>query len=70
MLCVSDFFSLHFNFIKQALVVIQDMLRVFIIRIACQKAENASVLLRPILSCIRDHVSDLSSPSDIDTYKV
>ncbi|CAK7342049.1 unnamed protein product [Dovyalis caffra] len=53
-----------------ALVVIQDMLRVFIIRIACQKTEYASLLLRPILCCIRDCVSDLSSPSEIDAYKV
>ncbi|OMO49780.1 Protein virilizer, partial [Corchorus capsularis] len=51
-----------------ALVVIQDMLRVFIIRIACQKAEHASKLLKPILSWIRDHTSD-SSPSDTDAYK-
>ncbi|TYH21780.1 hypothetical protein ES288_A04G073500v1 [Gossypium darwinii] len=53
-----------------ALVVIQDMLRVFIIRIACQKAEQASKLLRPILSWIHDHSSDLSSLSDTEAYKV
>ncbi|XP_021289040.1 uncharacterized protein LOC110420160 isoform X3 [Herrania umbratica] len=53
-----------------ALVVIQDMLRVFIIRVACQKAEHASKLLRPTLSWIHDHISDLSSPSDTDAYKV
>ncbi|KAB2034801.1 hypothetical protein ES319_D04G109100v1 [Gossypium barbadense] len=53
-----------------ALVVIQDMLRVFIIRIACQKAEQASKLLRPILSWIHDHTSDLSSLSDTEAYKV
>ncbi|XVF76085.1 hypothetical protein PTKIN_Ptkin13bG0237800 [Pterospermum kingtungense] len=53
-----------------ALVVIQDMLRVFIIRIACQKTEHASKLLRPILSWIHDHISDLSSLSDSDAYKV
>ncbi|KAK8672102.1 hypothetical protein V6N13_110476 [Hibiscus sabdariffa] len=53
-----------------ALVVIQDMLRVFIIRIACQKAEQASKLLRPILSWIHDHSSELSSLSDMDAYKV
>ncbi|KAH7554178.1 hypothetical protein JRO89_XS12G0126700 [Xanthoceras sorbifolium] len=52
-----------------ALVVIQDMLRVLIIRIACQKAENASVLLRPILSWIRDRASDSSTLSDMDLYK-
>ncbi|XVE96282.1 hypothetical protein REPUB_Repub02eG0207600 [Reevesia pubescens] len=53
-----------------ALVVIQDMLRVFIIRIACQKAEHASKLLRPILSWIHDNTSDLSSLSDTGAYKL
>ncbi|KAB1227153.1 hypothetical protein CJ030_MR1G027718 [Morella rubra] len=53
-----------------ALVVIQDMLRVLIIRIACQNAENASVLVRPILSWTHYCVSDSSSPSEIDAYKV
>ncbi|KAK8562208.1 hypothetical protein V6N12_049255 [Hibiscus sabdariffa] len=53
-----------------ALVVIQDMLRVFIIRIACQKVEQASKLLQPILSWIHDHTSDLSSLSDMDAFKV
>ncbi|XP_004305581.1 PREDICTED: uncharacterized protein LOC101301607 [Fragaria vesca subsp. vesca] len=52
------------------LVVIQDMLRVFIIRVACQKSESCSVLLRPIFSWIRDHVYELPSPSDMDAYKV
>lgn len=54
----------------QSLVVIQDMLRVFVIRIAYQKAENCSVLLRPVLSWISDHVSDSCSLSEMDTYKV
>ncbi|GKV31944.1 hypothetical protein SLEP1_g40595 [Rubroshorea leprosula] len=53
-----------------ALVVIQDMLRVFIVRIACQKTEHACKLLRPILSGIRDCVSDTASLTDMDTYKV
>lgn len=52
------------------LVVIQDMLRVFIIRVACQKTESCSVLLRPIFSWILDHTYELSSPSDMDAYKV
>lgn len=50
-------------------MVIQDMLRVFIIRIACQKVEYASLLLRPMLLWVQDHVSDYSS-SETDTYKV
>ncbi|KAJ0027672.1 hypothetical protein Pint_36158 [Pistacia integerrima] len=53
-----------------ALIVIQDMLRVLIIRIACLKPENASVLLRPILSWIRIRVFDSSYPSEMDVYKV
>ena len=64
LLCLSDLIF------KQALVVIQDLLRVLIIRIACQNADNASVLLQPILSWIRDSVSESSSPSDTDVYKV
>ncbi|KAM1647231.1 hypothetical protein EV2_008988 [Malus domestica] len=53
-----------------ALVVIQDMLRVFIIRIACLRAQSFPILLRPIFSWIRDHAYDTSSPSDTDAYKV
>ncbi|KAG8501130.1 hypothetical protein CXB51_003259 [Gossypium anomalum] len=44
----------------RALVVIQDMLRL----------NRASKLLRPILSWIHDHSSDLSSLSDTEAYKV
>lgn len=46
------------------------MLRVFVVRIASQKVENASILLRPILSSIHNHVADLSFPSELDAYKV
>ncbi|GAU28853.1 hypothetical protein TSUD_21900 [Trifolium subterraneum] len=52
-----------------ALVVIQDLLRVFVTRIACQNANYASMLLQPLLSSIANHVSE-SSPSDSDAYKV
>lgn len=55
---------------KQALVVIQDMLRVFIVRIACQRVEHASILLRPIFSSIREGISDQSSTRDTEAYKV
>ena len=55
---------------KQSLVVIQDMLRVFIIRIACQKADNASLLLQPIMSWIRMRLSESSCQTDVDAYKV
>ncbi|KAF7851933.1 hypothetical protein BT93_L1645 [Corymbia citriodora subsp. variegata] len=57
------------HYAVSALVVIQDMLRIFIIRIACQKVESASILLKPIFSWVLDHVS-LISPMDIDYYKV
>ncbi|MCH87747.1 embryo defective 2016 protein, partial [Trifolium medium] len=52
-----------------ALVVIQDLLRVFVTRVACQNANYASKLLQPLLSSIASHVSE-SSPSDTDAYKV
>lgn len=53
----------------QALIVTQDLLRVFVTRIARQNANYASMLLQPILSSITSHVSE-SSPSDTDAYKV
>ncbi|KAL5992964.1 hypothetical protein ACLOJK_013884 [Asimina triloba] len=62
---------LHFAFTffhMQALVVIQDMLRVFIIRISCQKVDSALVLLHPVISWIHDHVFK-SSLSDKDIFK-
>ncbi|XP_043712875.1 protein virilizer homolog [Telopea speciosissima] len=59
---------LHFAF--TTLVVIQDMLRVLIIRIACQRAESAAILLRPIISWIHDHISESSPFSDMDIFKV
>ncbi|XP_058205312.1 protein virilizer homolog isoform X2 [Rhododendron vialii] len=52
------------------LVVMQDMLRVFIIRIACLNADHACSLLRPIISWVRDRISVLSSLPDTDAYKV
>lgn len=61
-----NFFILIFY---QALVVIQDLLRVFLIRIACQNDKYASMLLRPVLSSIIHHVSE-SSLSETDAYKV
>ncbi|KAK4362634.1 hypothetical protein RND71_017875 [Anisodus tanguticus] len=52
------------------LVVIQDMLRVFIIRIACISGDNASVLLRPMVLWIGDRLSEKLPLSDLDAYKV
>ncbi|CAL0317010.1 unnamed protein product [Lupinus luteus] len=53
-----------------ALVVIQDLLRVFVIRIALQNADYASMLIRPLLSSIIHLVSESCSPSETDAFKV
>ncbi|GMH23020.1 hypothetical protein Nepgr_024863 [Nepenthes gracilis] len=58
------------HYAVSTLAVIRDMLRVFIIRTACQNAENGCVLVRPILSWIRNHLSEPSSPADTDAYKI
>lgn len=50
--------------------MIQDMLRVFIVRIGCLKSETFSVLLQPILLWINEHVSDSYSLSEMDGFKV
>ncbi|QCE05165.1 Virilizer [Vigna unguiculata] len=50
--------------------VIQDLLRVFVIRISCQNPKYASMLIKPVLSSIIHHVSESSSPSDTDAYKI
>ncbi|XP_060204343.1 protein virilizer homolog [Lycium barbarum] len=52
------------------LVVIQDMLRVFIIRIACISSDNASVLLRPMVLWIGDRLSEKLPLCDLDAYKI
>lgn len=57
------------NFAFSTLVVIQDMLRVFIIRIACQRPEYADVLLQPLISWIKDHMNE-TSLSETDSFKV
>lgn len=51
-------------------MVIQDMLRVFIVRIACQRVEHASILLRPIFASIREGILDHSSTRETEAYKV
>lgn len=55
---------------EQALVVIQDLLRIFIIRMACIHAESAAILLRPIILWIDERLSDSSTLTDTDAYKV
>ncbi|ONK69373.1 uncharacterized protein A4U43_C05F22180 [Asparagus officinalis] len=57
------------NFAFSTLVVIQDMLRVFIIRIACQRPEYADVLLQPLILWIKNHMSE-TSLSEVDSFKV
>lgn len=51
------------------LVVVQDMLRILINRIACLGAEKACKLLRPLVSSIRDCINKPLS-SNTDAYKV
>ncbi|XP_028185575.1 protein virilizer homolog [Glycine soja] len=58
------------HYAVSALVVIQDLLCVFVIRIACQNAKYASMLMEPVLSSVIHHVSESSCPSDTDAYKV
>ncbi|VFQ78896.1 unnamed protein product [Cuscuta campestris] len=52
------------------LIVVQDMLRVFITRITYLSTDTASVLIRPIVLKIHDHLSDPSTLSEVDVYKV
>ncbi|KAL0374796.1 UNVERIFIED_CONTAM: protein virilizer [Sesamum radiatum] len=51
-------------------VVIQDILRVFVVRIACLNLDYASVLVRPIISWISHRLLEPSMLSDVDAYKV
>lgn len=53
-----------------ALVVIQDLLRIFIIRMACLHADSAAVLLRPMILWIDECLSESSMLTDTDAYKV
>nr|CAB3499138.1 unnamed protein product [Digitaria exilis] len=57
------------NFATSALMVIQDMLRIFIVRVASEKIECAVVLLRPIFIWLDDKV-DETSLSERDIFKV
>ncbi|XP_075509532.1 LOW QUALITY PROTEIN: protein virilizer homolog [Primulina tabacum] len=51
-------------------IVLQDILRIFIIRIACLNMDNASALLKPLLSWISHRLSDPSVVFDVDAHKV
>ncbi|XP_047337824.1 protein virilizer homolog [Impatiens glandulifera] len=53
-------------------IVLQDMLRVCVVRVACLNMDHASILLEPIVSSIRNSLSETSllSMSDYDAYKV
>lgn len=51
-------------------MVVQDMLRVFIIRISYLRAECAVLLLEPIISWINDHLKGMTSQSETDLFKV
>ncbi|KAK7355018.1 hypothetical protein VNO80_14263 [Phaseolus coccineus] len=58
------------NYAISALGVVQDLLRVFVIRISCQNPKYASMLIKPVLSSIVHHASESSFPSDTDAYKI
>ncbi|XP_073157771.1 protein virilizer homolog isoform X2 [Henckelia pumila] len=51
-------------------IVVQDILCIFIIRIACLNIDNASALLKPLLSWISHRLSDSLVLFDVDAYKV
>ncbi|KAL5218709.1 hypothetical protein ABZP36_019393 [Zizania latifolia] len=57
------------NFATSALMVIQDMLRIFVIRVASEKIECAVVLLRPIFIWLNNKV-DETSLSEREIFKV
>lgn len=50
--------------------VIQDMIRVFIIRIANLNSDSASALLRPMMLWVSDHLSGPLTLSDADSFKI
>ncbi|CAH9135389.1 unnamed protein product [Cuscuta epithymum] len=52
------------------LIVVQDLLRVFITRITNLSADYGAVLVRPIIVKVHGHLSDISSLSEVDAYKV
>lgn len=54
----------------QMSVIVQEMLRVFIIRIACLNIDYASQLVKPIVSWISDRLLEPSVLSDVEAYKV
>lgn len=51
-------------------VIVQEVLRVFIIRIACLNIDYASQLVKPIVSWISNRLSEQSVLSDVEAYKV
>ncbi|XP_021719118.1 uncharacterized protein LOC110686836 isoform X1 [Chenopodium quinoa] len=57
------------HYAVSSLVVVQDMLRILILRIARQRTEFAMLLLQPIISWIQNHVVGTSLLDEIDAYK-
>ncbi|KAH6806170.1 hypothetical protein C2S51_031001 [Perilla frutescens var. frutescens] len=51
-------------------VIVQEVLRVFIIRIACLNIDYASQLVKPIVSWISHRLLEPSVLSDVEAYKV
>ncbi|XP_057830366.2 protein virilizer homolog isoform X1 [Cryptomeria japonica] len=57
------------HFACAALVVLQDTLRVLVIRISCQKPDSGAVLLRPLLCWVQDHINNGVTISETDAFK-
>lgn len=69
-LCVISLISDESSATCQMSVTVQEVLRVFIIRIACLNIDYASQLVKPIVSWILDRLLEPSVLSDVEAYKV
>ncbi|GAB2264035.1 hypothetical protein Droror1_Dr00026169 [Drosera rotundifolia] len=58
------------HYAVSTLTAMEDILRVLIIRIACKRPDNASVLVRPIITWISNHLPGPASLSELDAYKL
>ncbi|KAL9264523.1 virilizer-like protein [Drosera capensis] len=58
------------HYAVSTLTAMEDILRVLIIRIACKKPEISSVLVRPIITWISNHLPGPASLSELDAYKL
>jgi hypothetical protein len=67
--CDNIFYVNVQNFHAQGLMVIQDMLQVFIVRLSCQRMQGATVLLDPIFSWLND-IANRTTLLDMEAFKV